>query len=892
MPRPLKISLLAMVLSSWIASGTARADHLVYHEIRTDDRGNIIPWYSSDPAAAYDHNLRIIWEFWKNMKSCPNGVKYFMQHQVWAHPVEDARGLGGDQLAMALSSWSLYYAYSGDRTVIDNMVYIADYYLAHALSAPSAAWPNLPYPYNTELHSGIFDGDMRAGKGYLQPDKAGSFGIELVVLYQITGKPQYLKAAIAIADTLADKVTPGDENNSPWPYRVDAATGKVNRPYTTNWTGTIRLFDELIRLNQGKVASYADARAKASAWLRNFPMKNNRWGPFFEDVADWSDTEINADTLAWYILEHPVWDPNWRQDSKAILDWTRAMFGNPAWLKYGVTAINEQTAYPVPGNSHTSRHASVQLLYAEKTGDFARKAEAIRQLNWATYMVGDYGNNCYPFDNVWLTDGYGDYVRHYLRAMAAAPELSPRDQSHLLRSRSAVRSISYGADSVSYETADRDSRELLRIAFKPARVAAGGITLPRLNRRSDLDHSEGYTFEAPGDLIGVLRIRHDKSGSIEISGKNPNYPPIAWNQEIAVFQNGRAEIRLAATDEQHTSRGGTLKFTMNGPYHGKITGTPPDLAYVPAPDFLGNDVLTFVANDGELDSNVAQVTIAVIRQNLARAPGAFSFTTENPRTGAAGIFHLSALIDGKVAGGTSVAAEKSAEREVGVGIAWPEPQEVRQVAYHNGIVTEDGNGSFNGTIRLQVSTDGNTWQEAPDCTLSPGYSGGALASMREYTFTLADRGIYRGVRVVGRVGGSAPGASRFPRVREIQVFPELMSTRGPRIESSTEDQIVAEGDTANFGVRMRGWEPVAYQWQVSRDQGQTWASLAGANSMFLAVEHTAVTAHGGNLYRCVVSNGTADAVIGKPISLTVTPAGSGHSHVSRNPLKPQQLNSP
>ena len=40
-------------------------------------------------------------------------------------------------------------------------------------------------------------------------------------------------------------------------------------------------------------------------------------------------------------------------------------------------------------------------------------------------MVAEDGRNRYPYDMVWLTDGYGDYVRHYLRAMAAAPELAP-----------------------------------------------------------------------------------------------------------------------------------------------------------------------------------------------------------------------------------------------------------------------------------------------------------------------------------------------------------------------------------------------------------------------------------------------------------------------------------
>ena len=36
------------------------------------------------------------------------------------------RGLGGDQINMALSSWGLLYAYNGYPEIIDNMKYIAD----------------------------------------------------------------------------------------------------------------------------------------------------------------------------------------------------------------------------------------------------------------------------------------------------------------------------------------------------------------------------------------------------------------------------------------------------------------------------------------------------------------------------------------------------------------------------------------------------------------------------------------------------------------------------------------------------------------------------------------------------------------------------------------------
>ena len=493
-------------------------ERLQYHEIVTDKDGNIVPWYSPDPATAYDFCIRRVWEFWKNMKPCPNGVKYYLQHQVWQDPGEDPRGLGGDQLAMAMSSWNLLYDYLGDPSVVENMELIADYAIDHGFSKANAAWPNLFYPYNTELHSGQYDGDMRAGKGVLQPDKAGSLGAELLTLYKITGNERYLKTALAIADTLSRKVTPGDEGHSPWPYRVNAATGQVAAPYTSNWTGTLRLFDDLIRLKRGHEAAYQKAFDLASDWLKKYPLRLNKWGPFFEDVGEWSNTEINADTLAWYILENPEWDTNWREDSERILTFTQSQFENGNWLRHGVWVINEQTAYRVPGNSHTSRHASVQLIFAEKAGEPATKWEAIRQLNWATYMVAEDGRNRYYRDDVWLTDGYGDYVRHYLRAMAAAPELAPQDQSHLLRSTSVVKNIAYTADSVTYSTFDSSSRELLRVAFTPREVAAGQSKLKRLDNVPDLAREEGYTFNAPGDVPGVLRIRHDRAGNVTITG--------------------------------------------------------------------------------------------------------------------------------------------------------------------------------------------------------------------------------------------------------------------------------------------------------------------------------------------------------------------------------------
>ena len=320
-------------------------DRIGYHEVKTDASGRLVPWYGDDPKQAYDHVIRQVWNFWITMGNGPSGVPYYLQHQVWKPDRDDPRGLGGDQIYMALSSWNLLGGYLGDPAVRANQRLIADYWMDHGLSPEDQKWGGLPYPYNLGMQSGRYDGDMRAGAGFLQPDKAASFGAELVMMYKATGERRYLDRAVKIADCLARNVKPGDEANSPWPFRVNSATGEIPEErndhdhlvyracYTTNWTGALRLYDDLAALDEGHPQEYRRVSRLVTGWLKAYPLRNNRWGPFFEDVStkDYSDTEINADTLAFYILEHPGWDPGWRmtvrEDPELVLRHLRELRG-------------------------------------------------------------------------------------------------------------------------------------------------------------------------------------------------------------------------------------------------------------------------------------------------------------------------------------------------------------------------------------------------------------------------------------------------------------------------------------------------------------------------------------------------------------------------------------
>jgi hypothetical protein len=524
--------LLLFIFIGVIRSGFAQQKEiLIYHPIQTDKSGRIIPWYDENRGKAYNHIINIVWNFWDTMRRDMNGLPYYMNHQVWNPEFNDPRGIGGDQFAMAISSWRLYYAYTGNERVKANMYFIADYYLMHGLSAASANWANLPFPYNTSIYSGIYDGDMKSGKDILQPDKAGSFGLELVHLYKIGENKQYLEAAVKIANTLSSHIKQGNINYSPLPFKVNPYTGATEllryhdftgtwidtAGYTTNWAPTLQLFLDLIALHKGDSNAYKSGFDILLNWMRSFAMKQNKWGPFFEDVDWWSETQINAMTFARFIMEHREYFPDWKNDVQKIIAWVHEHFANDQWKKFGVIVTNEQTIYQTPANSHSARQAADELLYVSLTNDSSMYENAERELDWATYMVDFDGKNKFPTDEPWLTDGYGDYVRHYLRAMDASPGLTPPSEDHIISSTSVIQEADYAGhlakpvylrfentDSnkvrLFYRCFDTAGTEKIKLKKKPSSV------LHEYKLLEENKTKEGYEWK-PMDGGGLLVIR-------------------------------------------------------------------------------------------------------------------------------------------------------------------------------------------------------------------------------------------------------------------------------------------------------------------------------------------------------------------------------------------------
>src|SRR2546425_10114658 len=82
-------------------------------------------------------------------------------------------------------------------------------------------------------------------------------------------------------------------------------------------------------------------------------------------------------------------------------------------------------------------------------------------------------------ENFWYSDGYADYIRHFLAGMGSVPGGAPPGDDHLLRSTSVGRSVAHLPDEIRYQTFDKAATEVLRLAFTPRYVHPRAKKMPR-----------------------------------------------------------------------------------------------------------------------------------------------------------------------------------------------------------------------------------------------------------------------------------------------------------------------------------------------------------------------------------------------------------------------------
>ncbi|MEO5917548.1 MAG: Ig-like domain-containing protein [Luteolibacter sp.] len=104
-----------------------------------------------------------------------------------------------------------------------------------------------------------------------------------------------------------------------------------------------------------------------------------------------------------------------------------------------------------------------------------------------------------------------------------------------------------------------------------------------------------------------------------LKGPFVNQPPLAVDQSVTTESDTPTALTLSGSDPEGTA----LTFSVvAGPTHGILTGTAPNLTYIPEPDYIGSDQFTFRSNDGAVYSEAATVLLTVTP--VAEVPGNFA----------------------------------------------------------------------------------------------------------------------------------------------------------------------------------------------------------------------------------------------------------------------------
>lgn len=309
---------------------------IVGHPLRVDPDHKLLPW--SRLPSPYAHVAGLAWHALETKFPVQdNGLPTYLawsrfdpvtfEGVSWPH---NPAGL----YAMLSESAVLWYAFSGDDEAVRLIRRALDYQLDHGTTPREWSWASVPYASagaGDVDYSGADDawcdfcgrGD---GIGVIEPDKVGELGFAYLQVYELTGEPRYREAAIACAEALAAHVREGDDEHSPWPFRVYAQTNVPREEYSSNVVGALTLFDELVRLGLGDVDGYARARATTYAWLMRVPMQNDAWSGYFEDIDIQHAPESNPNQyapmrVARWLLVHPQVDPDWRDHVGHLLLW-------------------------------------------------------------------------------------------------------------------------------------------------------------------------------------------------------------------------------------------------------------------------------------------------------------------------------------------------------------------------------------------------------------------------------------------------------------------------------------------------------------------------------------------------------------------------------------------
>jgi hypothetical protein len=126
--------------------------------------------------------------------------------------------------------------------------------------------------------------------------------------------------------------------------------------------------------------------------------------------------------------------------------------------------------------------------------------------------------------------------------------------------------------------------------------------------------SAGQLGTSPVDVrvSDALGLSADQSFVVTVSAAIGDRPPTANSQTLSLAEDTPAAVTLSGTDPD----GDPITFSILAPpTHGTLSGTAPQLQYIPSADYNGPDAFQFITNDGTLSSQPATVAITVTEVN-------------------------------------------------------------------------------------------------------------------------------------------------------------------------------------------------------------------------------------------------------------------------------------
>ena len=219
-------------------------------------------------------------------------------------------------------------------------------------------------------------------------------------------------------------------------------------------------------------------------------MKNDAWSGYFEDIEIQIGPvgqpepvlgDAHGAVAAPASRRRPALA---RRTSAHLLAWATQTFGGDTaterGTQWGATVMSEQAADMAKMGSHTARFGATDGALVERPrettpamvarGALTRVGDLHVRRARASSTVGEDKN-----EGWWFSDGYGDYIRHFLVAMGAVPEWAPprrEPRAPLDVGRDAASTTARAA--IAWTTFDADATETLRLVSRPATVTSAG----------------------------------------------------------------------------------------------------------------------------------------------------------------------------------------------------------------------------------------------------------------------------------------------------------------------------------------------------------------------------------------------------------------------------------